>query len=289
MADQDLFQRFLFEDFPVRGGVVHLNAAWSAVLDRHDYPKPIRNLLGELIAAAALLSSTIKYKGSIIMQIQGDGPLSLLVAEFTHDFTLRGMAEWRQDVDLPFRQMVGDGKFVITIDTGEGHSRYQSIVPLDGDTVAEVLQTYLQQSEQLDTQLWLTSTENACAGMVLQKMPEKSSDEDAWDRMVYLAETLTSEELLSLSNTDMLHRLFHEETLRLFDAQPVSFRCSCSRERVRDMLRSLGDQEVNDILQQEGKVSVNCQFCNQKYDFDQVDAEQLFASDVSPEVPQTRH
>lgn len=289
MTDRDIFQPFLFDDFPVRGGLIHLNAAWEAVLERHEYPQPIRKVLGELIAAAALLSSTLKYKGSITMQIQGEGPLSLVVAEFTHDYTLRGMAEWREVVDAPFSRMVGDGKFVITIDPGEGMRRYQSIVPLEGDTVAEVLQTYLVQSEQLDTHLWLASSEQACAGMVLQKLPEKTRDEDAWNRMLTLADTLTPQELMGLSNRETLYRLFHEENLRLFDAQPVSFRCSCTRERVRGMLRSLGDREVNDILEQEGQIRVSCQFCNQKYLFDRVDAEQLFASDLSPQVPKTRH
>jgi len=288
--NRDLLQRFVFEDFPVRGAVVHLNAAWEAILERHDYPEPIRKLLGELLAASALLASTIKYQGSLSLQVQGDGPITLMVAEYTHEHTLRGIAHWQGDCVGSFRQLLGAGKFVITVDQSEYGHRYQSIVPLAGDTVAQMLQNYLVQSEQLDTYLWLGSDATCAAGMLLQKMPgDAGTDEDAWDRVTQLTRTLTSLELFTLGNMDLLYRLFHEENLRLFESQPVSFRCKCTRERVRNMLRSLGADEIDDIVAKEGAVTVNCEFCNQRYDFDRVDLDQLFAAEVSPDVPRTRH
>ncbi len=287
--DKDLLQRFVFDDFPVRGGMVHLNAAWEAILERRAYPEPIRGLLGQLLAAAALLASTIKYRGSLTLQVQGSGPITLMVVEYTHEHTLRGIAHWQEVTQGSFKELVGDGKFVITIDQSESAHRYQSIVPLSGDTVAEMLQNYLTQSEQLATTLWLAA-DGACAGgVLLQKMPGDSPDPDAWDRVTRLAQTLTETELLTLPNADLLYRLYHEENLRLFELQPISFRCNCTRERVRNMLRALGIADVDEVLEKEGAVTVHCEFCNQRYDFDRVDVEQLFAAEVSPVVPRTRH
>lgn len=290
MPDRDLYQRFLFEDFPVRGALVHLHASWQEVLVRHDYPPMIRDLLGELLAAAVLLSSTIKHEGSVTMQIQGDGPVNLLVAEYTHEHTLRGVASWQHVPDGGLRQLVGEGTFVINIDPGAGRRRYQSIVNISGDTVAEVLQAYLNQSEQLPTRLWLTGNGDSVAGMLLQRMPDEQAEAEDWNRVTQLADTITPTELRQLTNKDMLYRLFHEENLRLFEPQPVRFYCTCTRDKVGDMLRSLGDQELQSILQEQGAVGVNCQFCNQHYEFDKVDIESLFAADAaSPEVPPTRH
>lgn len=292
MTDRDLYQSFLFDNFPVRGGLVHLHASWQEVLARHDYPPAVRELLGELLAAAVLLSSTIKHEGSVTMQIQGAGPVNLLVAEYTHEHTLRGVAQWQgDDVSGGFRALVGEGRFVINIDPGQGRNRYQSIVTISGDTVTDVLQAYLSQSEQLPTRLWLGSGADHVAGMLLQRMPggaQEGEDED-WNRVSQLAETITPAELTRLSNQEMLYRLFHEERLRLFEPQPVRFYCSCTRERVADMLRSLGEQELQQILAEQGEIAVNCQFCNQLYSFDKVDVESLHAAGHSPEVPPTRH
>lgn len=287
--DKDQLQRFIFDDFPIRGGVVHLNAAWEAVQARHEYPEPIRQLLGEMLAASALLASTIKYRGVLTMQIQGSGPVTLLVAEYTHEHSLRAIAHWQGTPAGGLRQLVGDGKFVITIDQGDQQRRYQSIVPLAGESVTEVLRNSLRQSEQLDTELWLVADTACAAGLLLQKMPGDSSDVDAWGRVTQLAATLATDELLAIDNMTLLRRLYHEENLRIFDTQPVSFRCKCSRDRVRNMLRALGTEEVNDVLTKEGVVSVRCEFCNQRYDFDGVDVEQMFAAPLSPDVPRTRH
>ncbi|MEY4729798.1 MAG: hypothetical protein RL020_956 [Pseudomonadota bacterium] len=288
----DSLQKFIFEHTPIRGSIVQLDATWQAVLERHEYPLPIKNILGELMASAALLATTLKFDGSLIMQIQGDGAVKLLVVECNSDLTLRAMAQWDEaslDGLASFRQLTGDGRFVITIDPKDSRQTYQGIVELTGETVAETLQHYMQTSEQLATRLWLTTGNNQAAGLLLQKLPgDLELDVDAWNRTVQLAATVKAAELL-LPPEEILHRLYHEEDVRLFEPIAVSFRCTCSRERVVGMLRMIGHDEVTATLKQEGKVEVTCQFCNRQYQFDAVDAEQLFASDAITPAPPIKH
>jgi molecular chaperone Hsp33 len=290
--ERDSLQRFLFENAPIRGEGVHLDASWRIILERHDYPPVVRNLLGEMMAASALLASTLKFDGSLIIQLQGDGPIPLMVMEATSDRTLRGMAEWKEDIaesDLP--ELVGSGTLAITIDPAHGKERYQGIVAIEGETLAESIEAYLLKSEQLDTRLWLAADENQSAGMLIQKIPsdEMDIDEDCWNRALHLADTITAEELLQLPTQELIYRLFHEEDLRLFESEPISFRCSCSRDRVSNVLRSFGYDEIFSIIQELGKVHVDCEYCNQAYEFDSVDAEQLFASTLPPDTPPTQH
>lgn len=244
------------------------------------------------MASAALLATTLKFDGSLIMQIQGQGAVKLLVVECNSDLTLRAMAQWDDatlDGLVTFRQLTGDGRFVITIDPKDSRQTYQGIVELTGETVAETLQHYMETSEQLATRLWLTTENNQAAGLLLQKLPgEQEMDIDAWNRALHLASTVNPDELL-LPPEEILHRLYHEEDVRLFEPIAVSFRCTCSRERVIGMLRMIGHEEVSATLQQEGKVEVTCQFCNRQYQFDAVDAEQLFASEAITPAPPIKH
>jgi molecular chaperone Hsp33 len=182
----------------------------------------------------------------------------------------------------------GAGRLTITIDPGTGGERYQGIVALEGDGLADAIDTYLDRSEQLPTRMWLAADENSAAGMLLQKLPGTDADDDAWNRVQALGATLSAGELLALPAQEIIHRLFHEEEVRLFDTEPVSFHCSCSRERVAGMLHSLGQDEVMDILRSEGAIEVTCEFCNKRYRFDAVDAAQLFAP-LPPDVGTTRH
>ncbi len=287
----DSLQRFLFEGAPVRGEIAHLDATWRAVLERHEFPESLRSAMGELMAAAALLSATIKFTGSLIMQVQGTGPVKLIVVECTSEQTMRATAKW--DGELPigtFRELVGNGRFVITIAPTDVKQTYQGIVALEGDSVAAVLEHYMATSEQLDTRLWLASDNQQAGGMLLQRLPGGGgSDPDAWNRAVKLSETVTAQELLKLPARQIIRRLYHEEDIRVFEARVVSFRCSCSRERVVNMLRLLGREEVKSILEERGAVEVNCEFCNRHYSFDPVDAEQVFAAEVVTRVRSTRH
>ena len=291
MIQHDSLQRFIFEHAPIRGEIVHLDATWQAVLERREYPPRVRNVLGELMAAAALLTSTLKFDGRLIMQIQGNGPVNLLVVECTSDRKMRAIAQWKGEVpDAPLSKLVGDGRLAVTIDPQKGKERYQAIVSLEGVTVAEAFENYFARSEQLATRLWLASDMHQAAGMLLQRMPDRPQpDDDAWIRAVHLGSTITREELLALPVREIIHRLYHEEDIRLFSRMPVIFRCSCSRGRVEAVLRMLGRDEIHSILEEQGSVSVDCEFCGNRYEFDRIDAEQLFASQHSIPATSTRH
>lgn len=288
--DSDCLHRFVFEHTDVRGELVHLDASWQAVLERQTYPQPLRKLLGEAMAAAALLSATVKIKGSLHLQLQGDGPVSLVLVEVTARHTMRGLAQWNSEVpESGLREQVGQARLMLTIDPGEGGERYQGMVAVEQDLLQSTLEDYFAQSEQLATRLWLTANDQRACGMLLQQLPGQGDDDEDWNRDVFLGETVSDDELLELSVTDLLHRLYHEEDLRLFEPEPFSFRCACSVERIDTMLRGLGYDEVRDILEERGKVSVTCDFCRQVYAYDAVDIERLFAASDQPEVPPTRH
>ena len=292
MPVHDSLQRFIFEHAPIRGEIVHLDATWQAVLERREYPPRVRDVLGELMAAAALLTSTLKFDGRLIMQVQGSGPINLLVVECTSNRTMRAIAKWTGEVpDAPLATLVGNGRLAVTIDPLKGKERYQAIVNLEGLTVAEAFENYFARSEQLATRLWLASDSNQAAGMLLQRLPDDAltDDDDAWGRAVHLGSTITREELLALPVPEIIHRLYHEEDIRLFSRVPVSFRCSCSRDRVESVLRMLGHGEIRSILAEQGTVQVDCEFCGSRYEFDRIDAEQLFASLHSAPASHTHH
>jgi len=291
-TSSDSLHRFLFEHAPLRGEIVRLDNVWQSVIERHNYPIVLRDLMGELCAAAVLLAATLKLKGAMVLQIHGKGAVKLLVVECSGDLELRATAKWEGDLSHgTLQELVGDGRFVITLDPKDGNQAYQGIVALEGDSIAEILQNYMTRSEQLETRLWLAADGRSASGMLLQKLPEReaSRDEDAWGRATHLADTLKPEELLQLPAGELVHRLYHEEDIRLFSRRPVSFRCSCTRERVEAVLRMLGHAEIRDILHERGSVEVDCEFCGSHYAFDPVDAEQLFASIHTAPAAPTRH
>jgi molecular chaperone Hsp33 len=301
----DTLQRFMFENAPVRGELVHLESSWRSVLDRHDYPEVLRNLMGELSAAAVLLAATLKLQGSLVLQIQGKGPIKLLVVECSGagDLQLRATAKWFGELAQgSVADLVGEGLFVITLDPKDGKQVYQGIVELEGKSVAEMLENYMARSEQLETRLWLAADEYCAAGLLLQKLPDQPNklaqpdntdghgqDADTWQRAILLANTLKPEELLHESAQTLIHRLYHEDDIRLFDAQPVSFHCSCSRHSVAQMLKMLGRDEVHAILEERSAIEVFCEFCNQRYEFDGIDAELMFVEAIAQPGSETRH
>ena len=288
----DTLQRFLFEHAPIRGEVAHLDATWRAVLERHAYPPALKRVLGELMAAGALLAATLKFEGSIILQMLGEGPVKLIVVECTSEQTLRATAKWDGPLgdDAGFADLVGGGRFVITLVSAQGQQSYQGVVEIDPLGVAASLEQYMHRSEQLATRLWLAAGDERAAGLLLQKLPgQEDTDRDRWNRATKLAATLTMPELLELPAATLLHRLYHEEDVRLFEPRPVSFRCSCSAERVSAMLRMLGYAEVRSILEERDAVEVTCEFCNRAYRYDSVDAEQIFAASHPAQAAATRH
>jgi molecular chaperone Hsp33 len=290
MSEHDTLRRFIFERLPVQGRHVHLDASWRAALERQDYPAPVRALLGEAMAAVVLLSATIKFEGNITLQIQGRGPVHLLVVQCTSDLSLRGLARWGGELaSLDFRGLVGDGRLVMTIEQKNKTERYQSIVPLEGETLSSSLESYFVRSEQLATRLWLTAGDASASGMLLQMLPDKQGDADAWQHVTVLSDTLKQAELSGLSAQEILHRLYNEDDVRLFEGTPVAFRCQCSRERIEDTLRGLGHDEVQSILKEQGRVDVDCEFCGRRYSFDVVDVESLFAGEFKIQSTPARH
>ncbi|MGV6817977.1 MAG: Hsp33 family molecular chaperone HslO [Thiotrichales bacterium] len=283
-GNQRSFVPFLFENKNIRGELVQLDQTWQEILSRSEYPDSVKQLLGESVAAAALLLATLKVEGSLTLQVRGEGPLHLMVVHANSDRSLRGLARWSGEVPegRALSEVFGVGYLVITIDPAEGE-RYQGIVPLTGTHIQDALKYYFDQSEQLPTRLWLQASDNAAAGLLLQVLPGEQSDEDAWNRVSQLADTVTADELLGLEARELLHRLFHEETVRLFEPEPLRFACSCSTEKIIATLRQLGEAEVRDILETEGQVEVTCDFCNQSYRFDSVDITAVFQSLGYPE------
>jgi len=287
----DTLQRFLFDGTPVRGAMVRLDAAWQEVLSRRDYPAPIRSALGELLAAGQLLAANLKFDGTLVLQLQGKGALKVLVVECNADRTVRATAKWEGEVaDVGLRDLVGEGGvLVITLDPKNGNEPWQGIVALEGGSIAEMLSHYMQRSEQLDTWMMLAADGKTAAGVLLQRLPDGHGDADGWPRVRMLAETLQREELLGLDADVLLNRLYHEEQVRVFDAEPVSFLCNCSRERVGEMLKMLGGEEVAEIVLEQGSVEIGCDFCNQQYVFDEDDVRELFDYDVTETERQARH
>jgi molecular chaperone Hsp33 len=288
----DTLQRFLFENADIRGDLVRLDSSWQTVIDKHDYPPAVRKLLGEMMVASVLLSATLKYKGRLTIQIVGEGPVSLMVVECTSERTLRGLAHSTDDINTGnLAELVGKGRLAITLEPEQTGERYQSIVELTGDSLADAIENYLDVSEQLETKLWFAVNDESAAGLLIQKLPDSGTvkDEDSWNRVQQLSSTIEIDELLLLSARDIIHRLYHEEDIRVFEPESVYFRCSCSRNRVENMLRTLGVDEVRSVIEDEGCIDVACEFCNHKYLFDAVDAEQIFLDTVQSINPNTEH
>lgn len=302
MHDHDSMHRFMFEHYPIRGHLVHLDASWRALLEHREYPEAIRNTLGEAVAASLLLAATIKFDGVLSLQLQGAGPVHLLLAQCTSGLGVRGLARFSEDSATPqhgytsnVEALVGPGNLTVTLESDDGAQRYQGIVPITGGRLAESLQSYFENSEQLPTRLWLHADANGASGMLLQRLPgepgvgmagttmaaDVAAIDDAWQRVQLLAATVTLQELRTLADADILHRLFNEDDVRLYEPSPVYFRCRCSRERVSGMLQGLGEKETRSVLAERGAVEVRCDFCNRAHVFDAVDVEQLFNSDAA--------
>ena len=300
-TSRDTLQKFIFDNAAVRGELVEISDTWREIQARHGYPKAVRSVLGEMVAAGALLSANLKFNGSIVMQIHGDGPVRLLVVECDADLKMRATAKLAPDVEVADDASLSDmfnvngkGRFVITLDPADkvpGQQPYQGVVPLDGEDMASVIENYMLRSEQMDTRLWLAADDKVARGLLLQKLPRHSGKEDqtkqateaedleTWNRAAMLGQTVKREELLSTDISTLLHRLFWEETIRVFDPLHPQFHCSCNREKVGSMLKMLGQDEVESALTELGELGINCDFCGKHYAFDKVDCAQLFATD----------
>lgn len=267
----------MLEHAHVRGEWVHLDQTWQEMLARAEYPAFVKTVLGEALTAAVLLSATIKHDGALILQIRGDGPIHLLVVQATSDGSVRGLAHWSREAEnttLP--GLFGEGHIAITLESRKNSERYQSVIPLEGDSLTAALEAYFSRSEQLPTRLWLVSDDVSAAGILLQRLPQQQASDEDWLRASLLLDTLTPAELAHLEPEEVLYRLFHEEEPRLFEPKAIHFHCGCSRERVENMLRSLGQAEAEAVLDEQGKIVITCEFCNAGYTLDAVDVGQLF-------------
>jgi molecular chaperone Hsp33 len=290
IKDTDQSRRFMFEQNPVRGQHVSLDASWQKIISQSNVTGYAQIILGQALAAVTLLVDTLKINGSVTLQIRGNGAIHMLVVEATSNNTIRGIVRQSRklNTETSMQDIFGTDKLVITIKNGTGKP-HQGIVPLSGNSLSAALQAYFDQSEQLPTRFWFACDSKSAVGMLLQKLPDESADSDAWNRLLHLASTTRDEELLDLKAEKLLYRLFHEEDLRLFDADVISFACSCSAQRTRDMLISLGKSEVEEIINEQNQIIITCEFCNAQYGFDSVDLKQIFLDNAYIEPSTTRH
>ncbi|WP_104041267.1 Hsp33 family molecular chaperone HslO [Vibrio hyugaensis] len=283
----NVLHRYLFEDLSVRGELVQLDEAYQRIISSKEYPAALQKLLGELLVSTTLLTATLKFEGSITIQLQGDGPVSLAVINGDHDQKIRGVARWEGDIadNATLHEMMGKGYLVITIEPKKGE-RYQGVVGLEGDTLAEVIEGYFANSEQLKTRLWIRTGEHEgkahAAGMMIQIMPDGTGAPEDFDHLEQLTDTVKNEELFTLPANELLYRLYNQDTVRLYEPQPVEFHCGCSRERSGAAIITVDRTEINDILAEEGSVSLHCDYCGTSYSFDESEITELYAQ-AAPE------
>ena len=280
--------RFILDQLPLRGVHVALEQVWQHIVNQKNYPTPIAKALGELLAAGALLAANLKFDGTFILQVQGTGVLKLLVAEATSEQTCRGTARYDDSVDIAedasLQDLIGEqGQFVLTLQPSQGEM-WQGIVGLQGDSIAQMLANYLAQSEQLDSDLILAADEHRAVGMMVQRLAGQEMAREDWQYVESLLQTVGRDELLQIDANTLLYRLFHEQEVRVFEPENIEFSCTCSQEKVGNMLLLLGGQEVGQILLEQGSVEIACDFCQQKYVFDEDDVKTLFGSDISAAV-----
>jgi molecular chaperone Hsp33 len=282
-------QRFLFDDLDIRGAVVRLDSVWQKLLTNRDYPATVVDLLGQMSITTLLLADNLKQPGRITIQLRGNGPISLLVIDCNEELNVRCMAQHGENVEnAPLAQLLGHGQLLLSLDMASMREPYQSVVPLEGESIAEIFEHYLDQSEQLASRFFLAAAPHGAAGIFLQKMPTTDErDTDGWARVEALAATVKPEELLGLSAEALLTRLFHEETVRLFAAQEVTNNCPEDWEKVRNMLRTLGREEIYGALKERGAIVIRDDLANHEYRFDKNAIDELFSN--VPETPPTVH
>lgn len=278
MQEYDNIQRFLFENQAIRGEIAHLNQSFLAILQQHPYPPLIRKLLGETLGATVLLVDILKFKGTLTIQFQGNGPISLLVAKCDHEFNIRGLAKFAEASDShEFQTAFANGKLVITI-TAENEKPYQSIVPLNGLTISECLEDFFLQSEQLPTKIWLQADDNQVTGMLLQILPTNPSieKEQLENYAAKLNKEWSGDNLFAMPNEMLLQSVFPGDDLRLFNRKSTTFKCSCTLEKMRNAIKIMGEEESRLILLSNNSIEVTCEFCNQQYAFDKTEIAAIF-------------
>lgn len=284
----DTLKKYLSADRSTRVQILKLSDAWQTGLAHQDLPTVITSLLGQLTAASVLLASNIKFDGSVVLQMQGNGPVSLIMVECTSELNIRATAHIRDKqsitANLNLQELMnsdGQGKFSVMLEPTNKSDRagaYQGIVPLESDNVAQALEYYMQHSEQLDTRLWLAADDNYCGGLLLQRLPAQSEhDNHTWEHLQAIANTVQASELIAQDSHRLIHKLFWQDDLIEFPEQKIHWHCPCTRDRVANMLQTLGKDEVDEIIEEQGHIEVDCNFCGKVYKFTEVDCEVIFA------------
>lgn len=279
MKEQDCLRRFLFEDYSIRGVWVNLTHSWQHTKQYQTQPDLAFNQLGQALVSIVMLSTNVKFSGSMILQAQSAGAISTLVAQATNDRKIRGIVKCSSLIHEPsLKHLFGNGQLILTIELGDAVP-YQGIVPLQGETLADALHFYFEQSEQLKTRLWLFANDKQAVGLLLQELPNENAQEveqTYWEHIEILANTVTSQEMFDLDCHQLIHRLFHQEDVRLFPSEKIVFECACSRSRIEKMLKAMGEQELDDLLKERDIIDICCEFCNHTYKFTAQDIAPLF-------------
>lgn len=276
---KDQIQSFIFEEQPVRGAVVQLDQVTEEILSQQNYPAPVASLLAETLVAVSMLFAISKQEGKMTLQFQSDGLIPLLSARCTHEQQLRGLAQWSSDLpeDVSFKEALSGGQLVMTYQADASTETFQSIIPIEGDSIADTMSHYFQQSEQLKTNVQIVSGGEQAAGFFLQVLPDDSyKQEVSFEHAVTMASTLKDEELLNESPLTLLHRLYHEDEVRVFEPLPLQFGCGCSIERMQNAIITMGREEAEKVLLEHDSIEVTCEFCANKYAFDRLQVEKLF-------------
>lgn len=290
--NHDFLRRFLFENFPIRGEYVRLEQSFQTIMHQHRYPEPIRRLLGEALCIAALLSAIIKFDGRLTVQFRGKGQLKLLLAQCDHQFRLRGLAKWDEST-LSYEALLTSfeqGILVIMLDQGSNKNRYQGIVAWRGNSLAESIEGYFRESEQLTTKIWLAVNDTNAVGYLLQAIPATDKEQVSLEnelvqaqwQTIMLESKIKTEDLLELTEDTLLLKLYPQDEIRIFEPMPVVFHCTCSRQRSADAIALMGKQEAEEELQTHHVIVVTCDFCNKEYIFDRADIEKIFAQEDPP-------
>lgn len=279
MHDTDSIQRFLFEHASIRGEIIHLNSIYQTIIQQRTYPFAVKRLLGEAMLSCALLAGSIKFEGEISLQFHGDTRLPLLLVQCDNKLNIRAFAKYQEDeADVDYNGAFLQGKMVLNINQFNQTQTYQSVVPIHSISMGDNLMHYFAQSEQIPSQVWLSVDEENAAGMLLQLMPGQNTlqREQFWEYALHIGQTITDKELFTLDNETILHRLYHETELRLYDARALHYHCRCSFEKMKQVLVVLGEEDVQQLIKEKGQVEIYCDFCNSGYKFDAIDVTLLF-------------
>ena len=278
---------FGFEALPVRGALIHLSHTWRRMLRDHDYDALVTETLGHAAAATGLIAQSLKFDGAITLQIQGAGVLQMLVMQCTSDFDVRGMAAVHEGSHAQdFAELTADAHCAVTVDSGD--RPYQGIVAIDDTSLAASLEHYFDRSVQVPSHMALVANENVAGGLLLQQVPGETIDTDDWNRLKFLAETLTEKDFAGKAGIELIGKLFAEDDVRVYEPRPVRFRCRCSARKTEDVLKMLGEAESREALEELGRIEVTCEYCGRRRHFDPVDVERIFSSNVIP-APDSMH